>query len=279
MHFYRPAALLLVAAVTGIAGQPTTNGSDAIHRAFSRLYNFDFAGTHAILDRRLAEDPSDFLAYSVRASTYLFYELDRLRILEAEFLGDDDRIIDKKKGKPDPKVREALMRAMETARRLATAKLAQQPRNTEALFTLVVVSGVQTDYAALVEKRQFGSLSYAKQSQRYAVRLLAEDPKFYDAYLTSGVSEYLLGSMPFFLRWFIHFDQVQGSKQKAMQNLELVARSGHYLKPFAKILLAIIYMREKQPAKGEAMLKEYLREFPENPLVRHELERMAQLKR
>ncbi|MGC9973338.1 MAG: hypothetical protein ABSE56_22405 [Bryobacteraceae bacterium] len=271
MQLLRPAALLLVAACAGIAADPKTDGSDVIHRAFLRLYNFDFPGTHAILDRRLSEDPSDSLAYGVRASAYLFSELDRLGILEAEFLGDDDRIIDKKKGKPDPNVKKALMDALEKARQSAYARLARQPRDPEALFTLCVASGVETDYAALVEKRQWGSLSYAKQSQKYAARLLSQDPTYYDAYLTSGVSEYLLGSLPFFLRWFIHFDQVQGSKQKAIENLELVGRSGRYLKPFAKILLAIIYMREKQPRKSEAMLRDYLREYPENPLVRHEL--------
>jgi hypothetical protein len=279
MHFFRPLALLAVTAAGGCAAQPAANGPDAIQRALTRLYNFDFPGTHAILNRQIAENPSDSLAYGMRASAYLFTELDRLSILEAEFLGDDDRIIDKKKGRPDPNLKKALMDALETARRLAVAKLEREPRNTDALFTLCLVSGVQTDYAALVEKRQFFSLVYAKQSQKYAVRLLKENPKFYDAYLTAGVSEYLLGSMPFFLRWFIHFEQVQGNKAKAIENLELVGRSGVYLRPFAKILLAIIFMREKQPQKSEALLKEYSLEFPENRLVRHELARIAQLKR
>lgn len=259
-----------------MSAEPKATDADAIHRAFSRLYNFDFAGTHAILDRRVASEPSDPLAYAVRASAYLFSELNRLGILEAEFLTDDDRIIDKKKGKPDPDIKKAMVEALEQARRNAEAKLARQPENAEALFAMCVVTGVQTDYAALVEKRQFGSLFYAKQSQKYAVRLLRQNPTFYDAYLTSGVSEYLLGSMPFFLRWFIRFDQVQGNKQKAMDNLELVAREGHYLGPFARILLAIIYVREKQPGKSEAMLREYAKEYPENPLIRRELTRLAE---
>ena len=279
MHFFRPLALLAVAAAGGCAAQPAANGSDAIQLALARLYNFDFPGTHAILNRQIAENPTDSLAYGMRACAYLFTELDRLSILEAEFLSDDDRIIDKKKGKPDPNLKKSLMDALETARSLALAKLDREPRNTDALFTLCLVSGVQTDYAALVEKRQFFSLVFAKQSQKYAVRLLKENPKFYDAYLTAGVSEYLLGSMPFFLRWFVHFEQVQGNKAKAIENLELVGRSGLYLRPFAKILLAIIYMREKQPQKSEALLKEYYVEFPENRLVRNELARIAQFKR
>ncbi|MBX5495272.1 MAG: hypothetical protein IRZ15_08040, partial [Bryobacteraceae bacterium] len=51
-----------------------------IDDALSRLYNFDFSGAHRILDRHLATNPSDSLAFSMRAAAYLFYELDRLQI-------------------------------------------------------------------------------------------------------------------------------------------------------------------------------------------------------
>jgi hypothetical protein len=271
-----PVAGLLLFACAASAVEQNANGASSIHRAFYRLYNFDFAGTHKILDRHLAEDPDDPLGYAVRASAYLFQELHRLSILEAEFLVDDDRITEKKKGRPDAAVKQAMMEALAQARRHAEARLAANPKDEEALFTMCVVSGVETDYAALVEKRQFGSLSYAKQSQKYAVRLLGQNPHYYDAYLTAGVSEYLLGSMPFFLRWFVRFECAEGSKKKAVENLKLVSRSGLYLKPFAKILLSIIYLREKQPVESEQMLREFAREYPENPLVRRELARLEQ---
>ncbi len=271
-----PVASLLLFACSAPAVEQNANDASPIHRAFYRLYNFDFAGTHKILDRHLAEDPEDPLGYAVRASAYLFSELHRLSILEAEFLIDDERITEKKKGRPDPAVKQAMVEALGQARRRAETRLAANPRDEEALFTMCVVSGVETDYAALVEKRQFGSLSYAKQSQKYAVRLLAKNPQYYDAYLTAGVSEYLLGSMPFFLRWFVRFDRVEGSKKKAIENLKLVARSGLYLKPFAKILLSIIYLREKHPGESEQMLREFAQEYPENPLVRRELARLEQ---
>jgi hypothetical protein len=53
--------------------------------------------------------------------------------------------------------------------------------------------------------------------------------------------------MPFFLCWLIHFDGVEGSKPQVFQHLTLVAHSGHYFGPFAKILLATGYLREGQP--------------------------------
>ncbi len=272
-----PVAGLLLFACYAPAAEEKANDATPIHRALQKLYNFDFAGTHGLLDGYIAAHPDDPLGYAFRGSAYLFSELNRLSILEAEFLIDDDRIIDKKKDQPDPAVKKAMTEALALARRHAEARLGANPRDEEALFTMCVVSGVETDYAALVEKRQFGSLTYAKQSQRYAVRLLTENPQYYDAYLTAGVSEYLLGSMPFFLRWFVRFDRVEGNKKKAVDNLKLVARSGLYLKPFAKILLSIIYLREKQPAESERMLREFSHEYPDNPLVRKELARFEKL--
>ena len=54
-------------------------------------------------------------------------------------------------------------------------------------------------------------------------QLLKLDPKFYDAYLTAGFSEYVLGSLPFFVRWFVHWENVNGSKEAGKQHLELAA--------------------------------------------------------
>ena len=84
----------------------------------------------------------------------------------------------------------------------------------------------------------------------------------------------MVGSLPFFIRWFVHFDNVQGSKEQGVKNLELVVREGHYFKPFAMILLGIIDLREKRPRETEKLLESLARDYPSNPLFRKELARM-----
>jgi hypothetical protein len=263
------ALFLVPAGILGASDAPTTR--DEITHAFDRLYNFDFVGAHEALSRYASARPGDHLGPAVRSAVYLFYELSRLGILESQFFTDDRRIADKKKLKPDPELKRRLLATISAAEKTATLRLQGDPNDRRALFTLSITTGVLTDYVALIEKRQLGSLSHAKQSQSYAVRLLRLDPEFYDAYVTSGVSEYLVGSLPFFVRWFVRFEQIQGSKEKAIRNLELAARSGRYFGPFAKILLAIIHLREKRPRESERLLGELAREFPENPLFRDEL--------
>ena len=44
--------------------------------------------------------------------------------------------------------------------------------------------------------------------------------------------------------------------------------------PFARILLAIIHMREKRPREAARVLEILTREFPANPLLKREYERL-----
>jgi hypothetical protein len=263
------AGLLIIAPLA--AAPPTV-----FDQAFGRLYNFDFAATHAILDPYIASHPAEPFPHAIRASAYLFHELDRLGVLEGEFFADDKRIIDRKKLKPDPAIRARFLKSIDDAQSRAKAVLRAAPNDRDALFTLCISQGLATDYMALVEKRQIASLSPAKQSNVYAQRLLRIDSQYYDAYLTTGLTEYLVGSIPFFIRWFIRFENISGSKEKGVQTLELVAEKGRYLRPFAKILLSIAYLREKKRGKSRQLLAELTREFPSNPLLARELTKLDQ---
>ena len=250
--------------------QPAT-----VDEALQSLYNFDFPAAHSTLNHYIEAHPQDPLPFAFRGAAYLFSELDRLGALESEFLTDDDKLVEKTRPQPNPAIRKLLMEALSDAEKRADVALKANPNDKDALFALVAVSGVSTDYMALVEKKQMSSLSPAKKSNAYAQRLLKLDPTFYDAYLTSGFSEYMIGSMPFFVRWFVHFDNVEGSKQRGIHNLEMVARDGRYLKPLAKIYLGIISLREKRPQEARRLLAELVRDYPRNPLYRKELQKLS----
>jgi hypothetical protein len=268
-------ALLLLLTLSPCLAAPPAASPPPIDDAFTRMYNTDFAGAHADLDRYVTAQPSDPFGYAVQASAYLFSELDRLGILESEFFADDKRIIEKKKLKPDPVVRDKFMQAVDDAQSRGAKILQSNSNDQNALFSMAITQGVIMDYTALVEKRQLSSLSSARRANSYAQQLLKANPQFYDAYLTTGLSEYLLGSLPFFVKWFVHFDGVNGDKGTGIDNLKLVARSGHYLRPFAKILLAVCYLREKQPRETQKLLAELSTEFPANPLLRKELAKVS----
>ncbi|MEO8597536.1 MAG: hypothetical protein ABI759_29730 [Candidatus Solibacter sp.] len=245
---------------------------NGIDLALQRMYNQDYPAAHDYLDKYIATRPQDPVPYAFRASAYLFHELDRMGILESEFFVDDDKIAEKKKKlEPDRAIREKFVRAVHDVETRADVMLKANPSDPQALFAMCMAQGVATDYMAFIEKKQFASLSVAKKSNGYAQRLLKVDPTFYDAYLTAGISEYMIGSLPFFIKWFVKFDNVDGNKERGVDRLRMVARDGHYFKPFSKILLSIIALREKRPQEAQTWLADLARSYPENRLFRSEL--------
>ena len=271
--------LLIVALSAGGAAQPrpgpSVNTEAALQAAFVRLYDFDFKGAHEILDRQHQLDPQAPLVLAVKCAAYLFAELDRLKILELDFFTDDDKVVDRRKLIPDPVIRQKFFDTVAESDKLANARLAVNPDDPDALMALCMTTGMVTDYAALVEKRRFGSFSLAKKSHVWAKKLLALNPPVVDAYMTFGTAEYIVGSLPFFLRWFVHMDSVEGSKSKGIEELTLVAQKGKYDGPFARILLAVIALREKHPEEAERLLAGLAKDYPDNPLIRKELARVT----
>lgn len=77
------------------------------------------------------------------------------------------------------------------------------------------------------------------------------------------------------MRWFVRFDSVQGKKSRAVDQLRMAATRGRYLRPFAKILLAVITLRERRPEETIRLLEELRAEFPQNPLFAMELARLC----
>jgi len=247
--------------------------ADEIASGLRRLYNFDFAGAHKHMDAFIAAHPDDPTGYAFRASVYLFYELDRLRILQSDFFADDKKISGKEKLQPDEQIRSRFFAAVDKSQALADQRIARNPYDQKALFAYCLTEGMRTDYTAFVEKKQLRSLSSARKSHNYAVALLKQNPDFVDAYLTTGLTEYMVGSLPFFIRWFVKFEHTKGSKEQAVINLEKVASHGKYLGPFARILLSVIHLREKRLPKTVELLEGLTREYPENPLLRAEYEK------
>ncbi len=246
-----------------------------LDKAFAELYSCEFAPAHATIAGYIARNPVNPLGYSTQAAAYLYSELNRLGVLESEFFESDVRIGGKKKTKPDPGAKAGFEQAIAKSKALATATLSHDPNDRNALFAMCLSLGEQVDYMALIEKKQLASLSINKESYRFARRLLKIDPSFYDAYLTTGFTEYVIGDMPFVFRWLVKFDDVQGDKQQGIKNLQLVAEKGRYMRPMAKILLAAAELREKKYAETKRLLEELAREFPANPLFRKELEKIS----
>jgi hypothetical protein len=246
----------------------------SLDRGFLLLYSLNFDQAHQIFSEWQQEHPEDPLGPVCDATGLLFSEFNRLGVLEAQFYEDDRTFQGRKKLSPDPAVRDRFNAQLSLAETKARAQLARNAKDRDALFAMTLASGLRADYAALIEKSNFTALRYTKEATAWAKQLLAVDPDCYDAHLASGISQYIVGSMAAPVRWILHLGGVSGDRKAGIQELQVTAQHGRYLAPFARILLAIAYVRAKDKQRAREMLESLRGEFPANPLFAHELARL-----
>jgi hypothetical protein len=261
-------ALCIVAAAKDVL-QPAA--VSALDHGFSGLYNLDFAGAQKDFAAWQQLHPDDPVGPVSEAAGFLFSEFNRLGVLESQFYEDDDAFAGRPKLTPDPAVRERFLAAIGRAETLAHARLAKDPKDRDGLFALTLSSGLQADYAALIEKRNLASLHFTREASASAQQLLAVCHDCYDALLATGFSKYIIGSMVAPVRWILRLGGLPADKQGGIADLQTTAEHGHYLAPFARILLAIAYVREKDKTRALQLLGGLQREFPANTLFPREI--------
>jgi hypothetical protein len=216
-------------------------------------------------------EPTDPLGKAAEAASYLYQEFSEKGVFTSAFFLNDDLFLGGVAGKPSENRNDAFLQVNVQARRMAEGLLKSNPRDPHGLLVLTMTDGMESDYDALIEKKQLAGLSMMRRAESEANTLLAIDPTAQDAYLALGASNYVIGSLPAYKRFFLKMGGMHGDKQRGIQQMQQAADHGHYLKPFAKILLALGYEREHQVDRARVLLAELTAQFPENPLFAHEL--------
>jgi hypothetical protein len=157
---------------------------------------------------------------------------------------------------------------------LADSALQARAGDTNALFAKSLSFGLRADFASLIEKRDMAALSFTKEGRVYADKLTAADPKAYDAFLGPGIENYLLSLKPAPLRILLRMTGSLVDREKGIKQLRLTAQFGHYLEPFAKLLLAVAAIRDSNRARARELLSELHNRFPNNQLYLRELNRL-----
>lgn len=245
-----------------------------LERGFRQMYNLDFRGAHGTFAIYQKLNPDDPLGYVADAAAYLFAEFDRLQILESDLFTDDRRWDSRSTQSPDPAVKSAFEAQLSHSDKLVDQVLAKTPNDANALFARVLANGLRGDYTAMIEKRNIASLGYMKTSRLTAQQLLAVDPTCYDAFLAVGVENYLLGSTSAPVRWILRATGSQTDKDEGIKRLRLTAQKGYYLAPFARLLLAVAALRDKDKTTARTLLAGLATEFPRNELYSKELARI-----
>jgi hypothetical protein len=245
-----------------------------VEAGYRQMYDLDFDQAHKTFAEWERLHPADPLGPASNAVAYLFAEFDRLRILQSEFFVEDSLFKRRPKVKADPAAYTAFDQELTKADQLADNILGPSPQQPDALFAKILTLGLRADYLALIERRDLDSLKVVKSGRAIAEKLLSVEPSYYDAYLAIGVENYLLSIKPAPVRWFLQMNGAQADKGLGIQDLRLTAEKGHYLRPYARLLLAVAALRDKDRAQAREILSNLTHEFPHNRLYVEELARL-----
>lgn len=236
-----------------------------LKQGFTLMYEQRFAEAQSIFTGWAAKNPEEPFGQVALAASYLFEEFDRHHVLSSEFFLNDKRFLKGIEGKPDQDRIRHFQDAIALTRRLAAARLKKNPHDADALLSLTMAAGMQSDVASILEKKDLEALKRLKEANEYAKQLLAQRPDANDAYVALGCANYLIGSLTTGERMLLWFGGIHGDKKLGMQQLQNTINDGRYLQPFAKILLALSALREKQYELAQKYFAELTKEFPSNP--------------
>ena len=100
--------------------------------------------------------------------------------------------------------------------------------------------------------------------------MLAQHPDAADAYIAPGIANYIIGSQSGGTRFALWFGGIHGDKKLGMEQVGRTAENGRYLRPFAKIILALAARRENQNALAQRLFRELSEQYPHSELFTSE---------
>jgi len=275
MKYLGVLVLLLAAAVGVPAQQPWLTDSERARfeelrrSGLDALYNIDYDKANRDFKEIVQLHPNHPGGYQLLAARLwikTLYESRRLQVSlynsESFYSNGDDKV--------DPKIVTEFRNLTREAKRLAEAKLKQEPKNIEALDFLANTEALKASFEEAVERRHFAALRDGNDAVEHHREVLKLDPKYIDAQITIGLYEYVVGSLPLPVKIIAGATGYRGSKKRGLAMLEQVAREGRWSQDDAKTVLVLLYTREKRFADVLKLTRELSAKYPRNYLLRLE---------
>lgn len=262
--------LFLLLTPTACLAQATNRQSSQLDtlraEGYDALYNLDYDGAR----RRFAEVarlfPDHPAGPQCLAATVWLQQLNQSWRLKASlynneaYSGNKERI--------DPRLLEEFREATRRAKALSEARLRQNPSDTEALYFLGAVEGLESAFAAGVERRFMAALRSGSRSVDRHREVLKRAPNYRDAELTIGLYNYVVGSLPIGVKLVAGTMGYKGSRKRGLETLERVAKEGKWARDVARVLLVDLYKREKRWNDAANVASELSTRYPRNYLFK-----------
>ncbi len=284
--------LLILVLANPAFGQTTTNSAAETNSAhqtdaaaqldklraegYDALYNLDYEGARRRFQKMVDIAPDHPAGAQSMAASLWMQQLNRSWELKATLYSDEAETKKDSKAKvaqkqDEQKHADEFRKWTRRAKQIAEARLKRNARDVEALYFLGAAEGLEAAYAAGVERKYMPALRTGSSAVNRHRKVLELSPEFYDAELTIGLQNYVIGSLSLPLKMLAKTFGVSGSKKRGLKELERVAEEGQWARDVARVLLVDLYKREKRWDDSIATARELTERYPRNYLFKLQL--------
>lgn len=248
---------------------PATDITKIKQEGFEALYNMDYATARVRFNRMTQLEPQKPAGYFYLATNYWLELLNSSRRLQTDIYSGDSFYAETK-DKVDEQIDKEFRRLITVSLDRSETLVKLNPKDTEALYYQGAAHGLLASYEATVARAFISALRNGSKAVDIHKHLIEIAPTFWDAYLTVGTYEYIVGSLPFGFKALAALGGFHGSKVRGLGELNLVAQRGHYASDDAKVVLMAFYAREKRYDDMLSLLDKLSTRYPGNYLFKIE---------
>src|SRR5262245_17103795 len=209
------------------------------------LYNMDYTTARAKFEeikKRIPQHP----AGDLYVSTVIWLEhLNKSRRLqtslyknESSFYAGADKAKEESEGDAvDAGVDRAFRDRMAQAKTKALALVARNKSDADAQYFLGAYYGVMAGYEASTARKFFSAMRNGSRCVDAHEKVLKLRPDYYDAYLSVGLYDYIVGSLPFGYKALATMVGIRGNKNRGITRLQTLVYKNTVASDDARVML------------------------------------------
>ncbi|HEU0185913.1 MAG TPA: tetratricopeptide repeat protein [Blastocatellia bacterium] len=242
------------------------------------LYNMDYATARAKFEeikKRIPHHP----AGDLYVATVIWLEhLNKSRRLqtslyknESSFYAGAEKAKEESEGDVvDQSVDRAFRDRMAQAKTKALSLVARNKNDADAQYFLGAYYGVMAGYEASTARKFYSAMRNGSRSVDAHEKTVKIDPNYHDAYLSLGMYDYIVGSLPFMYKALAAVVGARGNKQRGIARLKGVVEKETATADDARVLLLAIYQNEKRYEDALALLDQLSAKYQRSYLIKLE---------
>ncbi|MEW6206792.1 MAG: tetratricopeptide repeat protein [Acidobacteriota bacterium] len=258
---------ILVLASSAIAQSPAADLDRLRVEGFDAVYNLDYksARERFLQMTRLAPDhPAGYLYLA--NNLWLDYLNSTRRLSTSLYTGQSFYQQDKEEDASDIRRDREFGNLIRQAILVAQERLKKNPSDAEALYYQASALGIRAGYYVTVKRSFRRAIGDANESVVLHRKVIKHDPDYVDSYLSIGLYEYVIDSLPWVWRTLARLAGLKGSKKEGIRHLEMVVERGKYAPDDARVVLIGLYSKEGRTDRALEMISQLSARYPRNYL-------------